>query len=112
MTDPTDPPRPRSPHQRRPPPPPGMIPDPPEVSATHGPPATDDRPWWRLQPGQRAEDGTMARKSVVHGGTCIDWPAGRHPEGWSFHSRAEAKRLLTRPDEVVACPNCMPWIRL
>lgn len=86
--------------------------DPPTAMPTHGVPRDDERPWWRLQPGERGEDGTMAQKSVIHGGTCIDWPPGRHPEGWLFVTRPEVKRLLTRPDEVVACPKCRPWIGL
>jgi hypothetical protein len=90
----------------------GWEPDPPTVRAGHGPPRLDDLPWWRLQPGERGEDGTMTRRSVIHGGTCIDWPAGRHPAGWSFHPRPEVRRLLSRPDEVTPCPKCRPWIGL
>jgi hypothetical protein len=86
--------------------------DPPDVRSNHPAPRDDEGRWWRLQPGVRAEDGTMARKSVIHGATCIDWPPGRHPPGWTFHSRPEARRLLERPDEVIPCPQCRPWIGL
>lgn len=88
------------------------LPDPPGAMSTHGVPRIDTVPWWRLQPGERDQDGRMVRRSVVHGGTCIDWPAGRHPRGWSFHTRPEVRRLLARPDEVVPCPKCRPWIGL
>jgi Family of unknown function (DUF6233) len=88
------------------------LPDPPTVSPTHGVPARDDQPWWRLQPGRRGQDGQMLQPSVVHGGTCADWPAGRHPPGWTFHTRAEVKRLLDRPDEVVPCEKCRPRVGL
>jgi hypothetical protein len=87
-------------------------PDPPTARPTHGAPALDIVPWWRLEPSVRGEDGTMVRRSVIHGGTCIDWPAGRHPRGWTFHTRPEVRRLLSRPDEVIPCPKCRPWIGL
>lgn len=80
-----------------------MVPDPPTARPTFGAPRDDTRPWWRLQPG---------RPATLHGGTCIDWPAGRHPEGWTFHTRPEVKRLLARPDEVIPCPKCRPWVSL
>lgn len=87
-------------------------PDPPVVRASHGAPKSDDQPWWRLQPGERDADGHFVRPSVIHGGTCIDWPAGRHPRGWTHHTRSEIRRLLSRPDEVQPCPRCRPWITL
>jgi hypothetical protein len=82
--------------------------DPPDVLSTHGAPRSDEARWWRLQPGERAGDGTMVRLSVVHRATCVDWPPGRHAPGWSFHTRPEARRLLERDDEVIPCPKCRP----
>lgn len=90
----------------------GWVEDPPDVRSTHGPPRDDEGRWWRLQPGKRAEDGTMIRRSTVHGGTCVDWPPGRHPEGWIHLTRPEVRRLLERPDEVTPCPKCRPWTSL
>jgi hypothetical protein len=81
-------------------------------AASMGPPHTEDGLWWRLQPGRRDGEGCMVRRSVVHGGSCIDWPPGRAPADWTYHSRAEVRRLLARPDEVVACPRCQPDLML
>lgn len=111
MSDPSDP-RPARRHPRPVVDRTGWLPDPPGAMSTHGVPRIDTVPWWRLQPGERDQDGRMARPSVIHGGTCVDWPVGRHPRGWSFHTRPEVRRLLARPDEVQACPKCRPWIGL
>jgi hypothetical protein len=86
--------------------------DTPDVRSTHGVPRDDEARWWRLEPGERAGDGTMVRRSVVHGATCVDWPPGRHPPGWQFLTRPEVLRLLERSDEVEACPKCRPWVGL
>lgn len=110
MPDPGDPRHARTHHPRQFPA--DWQPDPHDVSATHGVPADDFTRWWRLQPGKRGQDGRMSPRSVVHGGTCADWPAGRAPQGWVWLTRPEANRLLDRPDEVVPCEKCRPWVGL
>lgn len=92
---------------------PDWLPDPVAASPTRGVPWQGSiRPWWRLEPGERGDDGRMTRRSIIHGGTCARWRSGRHPPNWSFHPRDEVQRLLTRPDEVMPCPVCRPWIGL
>jgi len=87
------------------------VPDPVGANGSMGAPVGDERIWWRLQPGVRGADGTMERRSVMHGGTCADYSAGRHPEGWSFHTRPQVRTFLSRPDEVIPCPKCSRgWI--
>ena len=95
----------RRPHQ----PEPDWVEDDPTARPSFGVPKSDTRPWWRLQPGMVA-DGKFVRRSTIHGGTCRDWPAGRHPPNWMHLTRPEVRRLITRPDEVQYCPVCRPWI--
>lgn len=83
------------------------LPDPITHHATAGPPRTDTGVWWRLWPGVK-ENGRFVRRSVLHGGTCRDWPPGRHPPGALFLNRVQAREALAHPDEVVECPLCRP----
>lgn len=104
MPDPADP-RGAYRRRRRPVRPPGMVPDPPTVNATFGAPRDDTRPWWRLQAGQ------PGRLATLHGGTCVDWPPGRHPQGWRFLTRPQARAALDQGD-AEPCSKCRPWISL
>lgn len=89
------------------------VPDPVGANGSMGPPTGDERIWWRLQPGVRGQDGRMAPRSITHGGTCVDYPAGQHPPDWSFHTRSQVREFLSRPDEVIPCPKCsIGWISM
>lgn len=101
MPDPIDPRTGRARHPRHMPA--DWVPTPLHVRpASMAPPKDDDALWWRLQPGT---------PPIVHGGGCADWPPGRAPRGWTYHSRTQVRQLLA-DGTAVCCPRCQPDLGL